>query len=67
MINTKNLEKEKEYYFYFANYFCTGFVILVSDNTLHLRRGNFYYPHKPDYPYEEAFLDVNFIIGYAST
>ena len=65
MISLKNIVEGNEYFFFFHNYFCSGFVQKIDDYLLHITNGCFVYP-KEEFAYKEATIDVNHLIGFAS-
>lgn len=67
MKNFYLLTPGKEYYFYFPNYFCSGFVTKITEDAIYITNGHFYYPNEHVYPYGDAFLDPSQILGYATT
>jgi hypothetical protein len=63
----ENLKEKREYYFYFDNYYCTGHISEIDANTIRLEKGSFcYHGHAPT-AYDEAELNSDFVIGFAST
>jgi len=62
----KGIIEGDEYYFYFNNYFCSGYVIKVAKHLLYIKNGCFAFPQEEEYAYKEATIDIRHLIGFAS-
>lgn len=61
------IKENNEYYFFFANFYITGFVIKVQGNQIHINNGTMFTSNYEPTAYDEAYLDASHIVGFAST